>query len=341
MALPPVQSIPNDTAPDAASDVIASLDAIRYWSGGHARIPSGKACIPLLSHCVLELEFTRDFEPIRFKHIPYIKRMTAGRHNSYSVMNVGAKTQFRDTRPRSSLGVYVNPAWLGAKRRVILATRDFSLLESMLGSVGLHYSSGGKRKGNSHDLMLRLRPKPNQIRVFDIVWQDWRIVDFNNPVIVRSVIPTSILPYDDPNGVKDSTRQAIRDQHEIFRRLFLDEDTGFLVNTSDIDRLAYMDNRLHPNFRRREEMARRSVLIERENELREDRARKYRDLESQLRTYETAPGFTKEDALQRIRELHEQASAMGSESAEFSDFIRRLKEFGRGKGVADIDLNDL
>jgi len=341
MPLPPVQPRPNDTTPDAASDVIASLDAIRYWSGGHARIPSGKACIPLLSHCVLELEFTRDFEPVRYKQIPYIKRMTAGKHNSYGIMNVGTKTQFRDTRPRSSLGVYVNPAWLGARRRVILATRDFSLLESMLGSVELHYSSGGKRKGNSHDLMLRLRPKPNQIRVFDIVWQDWRIVDFNNPVIVRSVIPTSVLPYDDPNGIKDSTKQAIRDQHEIFRRLFLDEETGFLVNTSNIDRLAYMDNRLHPNFRRREEMVRKSVLIEHENEKREDRIRKYNELDSQLKMYEAAPGFTKEDALRRIKELRERAMDIGSDSTEFSDFIRRLKEFGRGKGVLDIDLNDL
>lgn len=308
----------------AFSHLNESLESLRYWGGGNFSPPSNVAGY-LLHHAVLEIEFNRKYE----------SRIVIGSQG-------GIRREYRDRTHRNGYGApYVADWWYGRKRRVMLCTLDVTLLGSLLGRDILHY----REPIGIGDPM-----PPNIIQVWDIVWQDWRAVDFSRPVEVHAIIPTSVLPPDSPVGTTDEGKLAIARQHEIFRQVL---EVHFR-NLPWKRRFSYMDGDIRFNLQDTERQLRKRMMMsdeavkkeqeeaekrKEEERLQAESLKKQDDLRNELKQMrgelEKMDFSTHaEEAKRVITEIKSKSSGLSPDEAK--KFIDELKTFGQERGLVDI-----
>lgn len=304
-----------------------SLEALKYWSKGEFVPSTSNVAGYLMHHCVLEIEFRRKYE----------SRVVIGRRG-------GIRREYRDRSHRNGYGApYVADWWYGRKRRVMLCTLDMTLLRSLLGRDVLNYREPAGVG----------EPMPNNIvQVWDIVWQDFRAVDFTNPVNVRAVIPTSVLPSDKPDGTTQEGRAAISQQQEIFRQIL---EANFRRMPWRA-KFSYMDGDIDLHLQEAERQLRKRVSDKAEEERKAKEEEEAKRVESEIAAKKALDYKAKQDELARMRtelesmEAQTQGDRMrsmikemreisrGMPSEEERRFVEELKTFGQSRGLEDLGL---
>lgn len=271
----------------------SGLDALRAYDPT-TQFYSGEAGVKkLLSHCVVELVYERDYEP----HSAYFLtnrrydrvRLPNGRFVTKTTGMWTSKPVYRDMSERSR--VPVDPLWRGAPKRRMLVTRDFT----MLNSWGLPVFGFVPPKPHVK------KPQNNVLVVWDCLWHDWRRIDLNEPISVSAVIPTTMFPGVDGGGVVDREARRLLDmQKQILFKLY---EANFHNHGKQL--LNYMDNTMNLSLQFQEENIRKRLFDEHEQHLKELEERRRKDAERRERQRLEKERLEKERQ-ERERQMQEQ-----------------------------------
>ena len=195
----------------------------------NSRIPYGRISLGgsevlpfLLHHCVLEIRFKRLYKP----------RTTTD-------MLGRVKTEYRQRSPRGR--VYVSPYWYGKEYRRMMCTLDPTVLKDVKGSAAFgFYAPKGVRNPPL---------RPGLITVWDLLWQDWRVIPVETAFDVTAIIPTCVYPEVKSGRFPQKEGQImIAQEREIFWRIV----AGNFADMSPMAKIAYMDDKVELNLQDQE-----------------------------------------------------------------------------------------